>query len=210
MKKSKSKRRTGMILVTFFLILCVYIPMEILVYFHQYKEKGTYIFRDYYLVSANDTYVGMIDMDNSKVRITTHSGTEVSCVDTSDTEEGRPDQIALGDTSYYLLYQGTVGERDSRIIQYDYQSGKKKECTIPDIATIACHDGYLFLGEWQYEEDIEDRYFYFVPCSNSFHANSYIMEKNFGAQPEALIPDQTGRCRIGKTEQYAIKGNRRR
>lgn len=121
-------------------------------------------------------------------------------------EEGYPDQIALGDHSYFLLYQAAAGERNSRIIQYGYDSGRIRECTVPDIATITFRNGYLLLGEWEYDGDIEDRYYYSEPYFNSFYAHGYVKETDFGGQMEPLKPDHNGKCQIGTTEMYFHTG----
>ena len=188
-----------------YIISGVIILTTIFFYFTRKNINGTYVYYDDFRVSANKDYLGIIDVENDQVKIITKSGRELSHINTSDIKEGYPDQIALGDVSYFLLYQASVGERNAKIIQYDYDSDKMKECVVSDIATITFRNGYLFLGEWEYDEDIEDRYYYSEPYFNSFYAHSYVKETDFGGQMRSLKLDHNKKCRIGTTEMYFHK-----
>lgn len=153
----------------------------------QYGEKS---------FSSNEKYLGTIDMDNEKVTILTHSGERVSFL---DMHGNYPHQITLGKNSYFLLYSGE--NEDAKIVQYDYQSNKMKECTVSDVASISCQGGFLFVGDMQEDED-DDVYC----CMNSFHngycVNRYIEEENFGGELQTLALDREGRCLMGDTELY--------
>lgn len=202
MKNIRNKQHVKIYIITIFVISCVIILLSILAHYTRKNMKGTYVYHDDFRISANKEYLGIIDKENEQVKIITHSGKERSHINISDSNEGYPDQIALGDISYFLLYQASLGERDSKIIQYSYDSNKIKESLFSDIATITFRNGYLFLGEWEYDEDIEERYYYSEPYSNSFYAHSYVTEKDFDGQIRSLKPDYNGKCQVGVTEMY--------
>ncbi len=82
------------LVVLFFIIVVYYIPRN--------NWRGTFFHYDEMLMSSNGRYIGVIDISNEKVSIVDHSGKEVSHV---DIKEQYPNQIALGNSSYYLLYR---------------------------------------------------------------------------------------------------------
>lgn len=182
-------------LLLFLAVICVTIILGGMLYYVWQRAEGTYMLDEQRMLSENLKYIGIIDEANFQVRIVSHSGKDISCINILDTEESVPDQIALGDNSYFLLFQ----EENARIIQYDYQSNKIQECTIPGIATITCRNGYLFLGEWGNEG------YYFYPFYNSFYAHSYIKEEEFGGSPKELKQNKNGRCIVGGVELYFHK-----
>lgn len=183
---------TGIILLLF----AVYISVVWKVFIPSWESKnGTYIKYQEMLLSVNETYIGIIDTDRNKVRIIDHSGKEISC---ADTKGDSPNQIALGDRSYFLLYQNS--DDGDRIVQYDYQSNKIKECSVADTATIACRGGYLFLGNWKQEG--EETAYYFYPYYNSFYAHRYIAEKKFGNPFGTLPVDRRERFVVGDVDLY--------
>lgn len=159
------------------------------------KNDGVFINYDRRLFSVNENYIGIIDTNNMKVVILDSLGNEVSYL---DTKEGCPNQIALGQDSYFLLYLWCNESDAGKIVQYDYQSNMVKECIVPDLATIACSEGYLFIGNWKNWED--NVYPYFYSFYNGFYANSYIAENEFGSGFEKLIPDKTEICMVGDVE----------
>lgn len=52
---------------------------------------------------------------------------------------------------------------------------------MPNVATIAWKDNYLFLGNWDLKDDYR---YYFESYYKGFYANSYIEEEQFGKQPK--------------------------
>lgn len=161
------------------------------------NRKGTFVWCDTMRISSNEDYIGFIDTENEKVIILNHSGKEVSYV---DFKGSCPNQIALGEEFYFLLYQWENEKGAGRIVQYDFQSNKIQDYVVSNIATITCRAGYLFMGEWEQKE--EDAYYYFTPFSESFYANSYIEEKQFGKQVKKLVKNNNGNCRVGDVKMY--------
>ena len=168
------------------------------------KNEGVFIFYDYSnMLSENENNMGIIDRKNNKVVIFDNLGNEVSYL---DTKEGCPNQIALGQDSYFLLYLWYNERDEGKIVQYDYQSNKMKECIVPNLATIASREGYLFVGNWKKREREDGLYPYFYPYFypfyNGFYANSYIAENEFGSEFEKLFPNKTEICMVGDVELY--------
>ena len=137
MVKLKNYKILLVIFAVFILLLCYMVLFFIFFYIPWKNWNGTSVKYDEIILSANEKYIGIIDMDNAKVMIMNHSGKEVSHV---DTREGYPNQIALGEYSYFLLYQWKDDNGYEKIVQYDYQSHKIKEYAVSDVATIACRD----------------------------------------------------------------------
>ncbi len=206
MKKSKHDRKRlssfvvlflGIILVVLFFIIVVY-------YIPRNNRRGTFFHYDEILVSSNGRYIGVIDISNEKVSIVDHSGKEVSYV---DIKEQYPNQIALGNSSYFLLYRWESENGAGKIVQYDYQSNKIKECKVSNIATISCRNQYLFIGDWRYEEEEDDKYenCYFLPFYNGFYANRYIREEQFGNQLKKISVTQKEGSIVGGIKMYYHK-----
>jgi hypothetical protein len=164
------------------------------------NQRGIFYRYDEKLISSNESYTGFIDTLNNKVSIVDYSGREVSCV---DTEEQYPNQIVLGDSSYFLLYCWESDDGAGKIVQYDYQSNKIKEYTISDVSTIACRNHYLFVGNWRHED--EDEFYYFPSFYNGFYANRYIEEEQFGNQFKKLSVTREGGCIVGNVKMYYHK-----
>ena len=188
MKKGKYHKRFRVICIIL-LLFAMYIFVVWKVFIPTWESKnGTYIKYEEMLLSNNKNYIGIIDTDNKKVTIVNHAGKEISSAKIMNVN---PDQIALGDRCYFLLYQKTEEGGRDRIVQYDYQSNKIKECVTDDTATIACRDGYLYLGDWKQEG--EETGYYFRPYYNSFYAHRYIEENEFGNPFQILSIDQEGK-----------------
>ena len=196
MKKSKKKQRILIFLIAVLIVSGIAILVGIIVNFALNRARGTYVWYNQDLISANERYVGFIDKANAKVRITTHSGKEISCVDISNMEEGDPEGIFLGEQSYFLQYSGD----NPRVVQYDYCSDKIRKYVAPGAITIACRDGYLFLGERG-----KKREHWFSSFYDGFCSEGYVKESELESQPRPLTADQSGRCRIGKVELYHHK-----
>lgn len=168
------------------------------------RLRGAYVFYDAGQLSSNENYIGIIDDNNDKVSIVNKEGKEISHL---ETKGNHPNQIALGKDSYFLLYlwEGD-NDDDARIVQYDYLSDKINESMVTNIASIACRDGYLFVGKWSPDEydDEDDKGYYpfFEAWYNGFYANQYVAEKQFGSGLHDLIPDDGKRCRVGDVDFY--------
>lgn len=180
---------TGILVSAGYCIITFYVPWR--------NQEGFYYRYDEMILSSNEDYLGVIDTEKERVFITDSFGREISGV---DIKEECPSQIALGSNSYFLLYQWENENGAGKIVQYDYQSNKLKECMVSDIATIACRNKYLFIGEWKHEE--EDADYYFLPFYKGFYANKYIDEEQFGDQLKNLSADQQGCCLIGDIKMY--------
>lgn len=198
MKKSKYYRNRliifsvlllGVIFVFGYLIIAFYIPWR--------NQEGFYFRYDEMILSSNDKYLGVIDTEKEKVIILDSFGKEISSV---DIKEKYPHQIALGYSSYFLLYNWENDNGAGKIVQYDYQSNKLKECMVSNIATISCKNKYLFIGDWKHRE--EEMYYYFTPYSNGFYANRYIREEQFGNQLKKLSADKEGCCIVDGIKMY--------
>lgn len=186
------------------MVLCQVVFFGIMYCFVQRKMEGTYIRKNELIISGNKAYIGIIDEDNKQVRIISHSGNEISHFDINYKGEERVHQIALGDTSYFLLYLNWNDAEDSAIVQYDYHSNKMKEYIMSDIATIACRNGYLFMGRWNNVTEDGEIYpdYYFYPVSDGFYAHMYVKEKDFGSPPESLTSDRNGCCLVDNVKMY--------
>lgn len=166
-----------------------------------YKEKrlrGTHVNYETGHLSSNGNYIGIIDQNNEKVSIVDKRGKEISHV---DIKENYPNQIALGKNSYFLLYLWESDDGDARIVQYDYLSNKINESKASNTASIACRDGYLFVGKWRHDE-CDDYYDFFEAYYNGFYANQYVEEKQFGSGLHDLVLDEQKKCRVGDVDFY--------
>ena len=201
MKKKHGKQMTfGIILISGILGLFI----SAVIFFHQIDKKyeatrlrGAYVYYEAGDLSSNENYIGIIDQNNEKVSIVDKWGKEISHLDI----KGKyPNQIALGMNSYFLLYLWESDDGDARIVQYDYLSNKINESRVSGTASIACRDGYLFVGKWRHNED--DYYSFFEACYNGFYANQYVEEKQFGSGLHDLISDNQKKCRVGDVDFY--------
>lgn len=168
------------------------------------KEKrlrGTYVYYEMGYLSSNENYIGIIDEENEKVSIVDKCANEISHL---DIKEEYPNQIALGKNSYFLLYLWESEDGDAKIVQYDYLSNKINESKVSNAASIACRDGYLFVGKWRHDED-DDYFPYFEAYYNGFYANKYVAEKQFGSGFHDLILDAQKKCRVGDVDFYYHK-----
>ena len=57
-----------------------------------------------------------------------------------------PDQVVLGEKTFFYYIDGMTKKELEKIVQYDYKSNKLKECRVSNVATIAWKDNCLFLG----------------------------------------------------------------
>ena len=161
----------------------------------EYKKRreGVVVRYDETLMSSNADYVGIIEIENEKVIILDKTGKEVSVL---NIKEQYPNQIAMGNKSYFLLYWWEDKSGKGRVVQYDYQSNKLNECVISDIATIGYRNGYLFIGDWVYVGD--DNLFE----HNAFYANRYIEEEHFGEQLKKISRKYKWGCNVGDVKMY--------
>lgn len=194
----KQHRKLFIILFIIYLVILVGISLFIAYMLHaRWKSwEGTYVRYHAKPISSNENYIGYIEKEEGKVIIIDHSGKEVSHLIIKD---DYPSEIALGDHSYFLLYPWENENYDARIVQYDYQSNKIKECIVPNIDTISYRDGYLFLGE---PEEEEFPFWVWLYQYHGFYAHRYIAEDEFGARPKELVADKKGRCVVGNVKMY--------
>lgn len=183
--------------VIIFIFLLLGIRMLILFWNIPWTSRyGTYVHYGEREFSSNEKYNGIIDTQQERVSILDQSQKEVSGI---DIKECYPQQIVLGENSYFLLFQEDIERGDARIVQYDYQSVKQQEYMALNTAVIAYKDGYLFTGNWKGTGENKD---YFTYNDYVFYANNYIKEEDFGEQLEPLKQDLSGKCMIGNTELY--------
>lgn len=168
---------------------------------HQIDEKGkekrlrgTYVRYEAGHLSSNKNYIGIIDQKNERVSIVDKCGNEISHI---DIKEKWPNQIALGKNYYYLLYLWENDDGDARIVQYDYLSNRINESKVSNSVSIACRDGYLFVGKWRHDD-----FPFFEAYYNGFYANQYVAEKQFGSGFYDLILDEQKKCRVGDVDFY--------
>lgn len=196
MNKHKAHGKLMVVLIIVFAVVCV---TAVIFLYHSSRNVDGKLFIAYneLLLSTNQEYVGYIDSENQKISIANYSGKEISHLKIKDSY---PAQIALGKSSYFLLYRWESEDGDGKIVQYNYQSRKIKEISVHNIATITCRNGYLFLGGWK--QHGEDLFFYFVPCYNSFYADRYMEEEKFGRQINDLVKNQDGLCTVAGIKLY--------
>ena len=202
MKEVKQHRKLFIILFTIYLVILVGFSSFIAYMLHARWKSWEGTFVKYYAkpISSNENYTGYIEMEEGKVIIIDHSGKEVSHIIIKD---DYPSEIALGEHSYFLLYRWENEKYDARIVQYDYQSNKIKECMVPNIDTFSYREGYLFMGEPEPEEEEDDVPFWRLPDRyHGFYAHRYIAEDEFGARPKELVADKKGRCIVGNVKMY--------
>lgn len=196
MNKHKAHGKLMIVLIIVFAVVCV--TAAIFLYHLSRNDKGKlFIAYNELLLSTNEEYIGYIDSEHQKVSIVNYSGKEISHLKIKDSY---PAQIALGESSYFLLYRWESEDGDGKIVQYDYQSHKIKEMLVHNTATITCRNGYLFLGGWKQDE--EDLFFHFIPCYNGFYADRYLEEEKFGKQINDLVRNQDGLCTVAGIKLY--------
>ena len=206
MKKMQHGKQMTLGIILIFGILGLFILAAIIFYQIDKKieekrdkrQRGTYVYYEMGYLSSNGHYIGIIDQNNEKVSIVDQRGKEISHVDL----KGKyPNQIALGENSYFLLYLWESDDGDARIVQYDYLSNKINESKVSDTASIACRDGYLFVGKWRHVGR-DDYYPFFETYYNGFYANQYVAEKQFGSGLHNFILDDRKKCRVGDVDFY--------
>lgn len=199
MNRMNKHKAHGKLIVVLIIVLAVVCVTATIFSYHISRNDGGKLFIAYNetLLSTNQEYIGYIDSENQKVSIVNYSSKEISHLKIKDRY---PAQIALGKSSYFLLYRWESEDGDGKIVQYDYQSRKIKEISVHNTATITCRNGYLFLGGWKQDE--EDLFFHFVPCYNSFYADRYMEEEKFGKQINDLVMNQDGLCTVAGIKLY--------
>lgn len=177
---------TMILIVLAIIIYMFYLPWA--------RLNGTYVYYDGLLYSSNENYNGIINLSDKRVSILNQSQKEVSGI---DIKECIPDQIVLGEKTYFLLYRQNNKNEDARIVQYDYHSVKKQEYMAQNTAVIDYKDGYLFMGNRDGEDTSR-----FTFGDYALYANNYIKEEEFGQQPEQLKQADAGNCMVGNMELY--------
>ena len=189
------RKKLRIILIILAVMVAMFIAVEYMMTYYTYVSwNGTWGRYEEGEFASNSSYYGMIDCDGDDNKVVIwerQSGKEVSSLDVSD---DWPNQIALGESSYFLLYRWESEDGDARIVQYDYESQKMAEYISPNTAVIFSRDGYLFIGNWKVVYDEDDKDYYNELLYHGFYAHYYIAESQFGNQPEPLEPDSEGRC----------------
>lgn len=193
-------RKKGKLIISccilFGIMLFIGLAYWILIFIPRERMKGCYFGYEQMPIMSNEKYTGKIDAKMEHILIEDHAGTKVTELDLLGNS---PDQVALGEKTFFLLYRWDDQKGTGKIVQYDYNSNKLKECRVPNVATIAWKDNYLFLGNWDLKDDYR---YYFESYYKGFYANRYIEEEKFGKQPKKIIKNHDWGCKIGNTKMY--------
>ena len=193
-------RKKGKLIISccilFGIMLFIGLAYWILIFIPRERMKGCYFGYEQMPIMSNEKYTGKIDAKMEHILIEDHAGTKVTELDLLGNS---PDQVVLGEKTFFLLYRWDDQKGTGKIVQYDYNSNKLKECRVPNVATIAWKDNYLFLGNWDLKDDYR---YYFESYYKGFYANRYIEEEKFGKQPKKIIKNHDWGCKIGNTKMY--------
>ena len=199
MKGDKVRKKGKLIIsccILFGIMLFIGLAYWILIFIPRERMKGCYFGYEQMPIMSNEKYTGKIDAKMEHILIEDHAGTKVTELDLLGNS---PDQVVLGEKTFFLLYRWDDQKGTGKIVQYDYNSNKLKECRVPNVATIAWKDNYLFLGNWDLKDDYR---YYFESYYKGFYANRYIEEEKFGKQPKKIIKNHDWGCKIGNTKMY--------
>ena len=199
MKGDKMRKKGKLIIsccILFGIMLFIGLAYWILISIPRERMKGCYFGYEQMPIMSNEKYTGKIDAKMEHILIEDHAGTKVTELDLLGNS---PDQVVLGEKTFFLLYRWDDQKGTGKIVQYDYNSNKLKECRVPNVATIAWKDNYLFLGNWDLKDDYR---YYFESYYKGFYANRYIEEEKFGKQPKKIIKNHDWGCKIGNTKMY--------
>ena len=193
-------RKKGKLIISccilFVIMLFIGLAYWILISIPRERMKGCYFGYEQMPIMSNEKYTGKIDAKMEHILIEDHAGTKVTELDLLGNS---PDQVVLGEKTFFLLYRWDDQKGTGKIVQYDYNSNKLKDCRVPNVATIAWKDNYLFLGNWDLKDDYR---YYFESYYKGFYANRYIEEEKFGKQPKKIIKNHDWGCKIGNTKMY--------
>ena len=193
-------RKKGKLIISccilFVIMLFIGLAYWILISIPRERMKGCYFGYEQMPIMSNEKYTGKIDAKMEHILIEDHVGTKVTELDLLGNS---PDQVVLGEKTFFLLYRWDDQKGTGKIVQYDYKSNKLKECRVLNVATIAWKDNCLFLGNWDLKDDYR---YYFESYYKGFYANRYIEEEKFGKQPKKIIKNHDWGCKIGNTKMY--------
>ena len=193
-------RKKGKLIISccilFVIMLFIGLAYWILISIPRERMKGCYFGYEQMPIMSNEKYTGKIDAKMEHILIEDHAGTKVTELDLLGNS---PDQVVLGEKTFFLLYRWDDQKGTGKIVQYDYKSNKLKECRVSNVATIAWKDNCLFLGNWDLKDDYR---YYFESYYKGFYANRYIEEEKFGKQPKKIIKNHDWGCKIGNTKMY--------
>lgn len=193
-------RKKGKLIISccilFVIMLFIGLAYWILISIPRERMKGCYFGYEQMPIMSNEKYTGKIDAKMEHILIEDHVGTKVTELDLLGNS---PDQVVLGEKTFFLLYRWDDQKGTGKIVQYDYNSNKLKECRVLNVATIAWKDNYLFFGNWDLKDDYR---YYFESYYKGFYANRYIEEEKFGKQPKKIIKNHDWGCKIGNTKMY--------
>jgi len=199
MKGDKMRKKGKLIIsccILFVIMLFIGLAYWILISIPRERMKGCYFGYEQMPIMSNEKYTGKIDAKMEHILIEDHVGTKVTELDLLGNS---PDQVVLGEKTFFLLYRWDDQKGTGKIVQYDYKSNKLKECRVSNVATIAWKDNYLFFGNWDLKDDYR---YYFESYYKGFYANRYIEEEKFGKQPKKIIKNHDWGCKIGNTKMY--------
>ena len=199
MKGDKMRKKGKLIIsccILFGIMLFIGLAYWILIFIPRERMKGCYFGYEQMPIMSNEKYTGKIDAKMEHILIEDHAGTKVTELDLLGNS---PDQVVLGEKTFFLLYRWDDQKGTGKIVQYDYNSNKLKECRVSNVATIAWKDNYLFFGNWDLKDDYR---YYFESYYKGFYANRYIEEEKFGKQPKKIIKNHDWGCKIGNTKMY--------
>ena len=193
-------RKKGKLIISccilFVIMLFIGLAYWILISIPRERMKGCYFGYEQMPIMSNEKYTGKIDAKMEHILIEDHAGTKVTELDLLGNS---PDQVVLGEKTFFLLYRWDDQKGTGKIVQYDYKSNKLKECRVSNVATIAWKDNCLFFGNWDLKDDYR---YYFESYYKGFYANRYIEEEKFGKQPKKIIKNHDWGCKIGNNKMY--------
>ena len=199
MKGDKMRKKGKLIIsccILFVIMLFIGLAYWILISIPRERMKGCYFGYEQMPIMSNEKYTGKIDAKMEHILIEDHAGTKVTELDLLGNS---PDQVVLGEKTFFLLYRWDDQKGTGKIVQYDYKSNKLKECRVSNVATIAWKDNCLFFGNWDLKDDYR---YYFESYYKGFYANRYIEEEKFGKQPKKIIKNHDWGCKIGNNKMY--------
>ena len=142
--------------------------------------------------ASNDKYVAVSTIHG--IIIFDYNGKMISKFLPSKYELEQPDQIALGQESFYLLYRAdSIENKDltAQIVQVGYDAELQGQFSEKNIQYISCESGNLYI----IKSDNTDQYGS-LQYVLGMYANYYVKEENFGEKLIKMESDKSGKCRI--------------
>ena len=124
MKGDKVRKKGKLIIsccILFVIMLFIGLAYWILIFIPRERMKGCYFGYEQMPIMSNEKYTGKIDAKMEHILIEDHAGTKVTELDLLGNS---PDQVVLGEKTFFLLYRWDDQKGTGKIVQYDYKSNK--------------------------------------------------------------------------------------